>query len=47
MYFWGIFFQLQLNNCFGKIQVVLTRTYDSRVVLKMIFYNSGPEKNKL
>ena len=34
-------------NCFGKIRVILTRTYESAVVLKRTFYSSGPEKDVL
>ena len=36
---------MQLINCFGKIQVLLRRTYESAVVLKMTFYSSSPEKD--
>ena len=44
--FWG-FFDIQLNNCFGKVRVVLKRTYESAVVLKRASYSSGSEKDQL
>ena len=36
-------FNTQLNNCFGKIWVILRRTYGLVVVLKGTFYSSGPK----
>ena len=44
--FWDVF-NTQLINCFGIIQVVLRRTYESVVALKRTFYSSGPEKDVL
>ena len=37
----------QMNNCFGKILVVLRRKYESAVVPRGTFYSSGPEKDRL
>ena len=39
--FWN-FFNTELVNCLGKIQVILRRTYESAVVPKRTFYSSGP-----
>ena len=35
---WEFFLNIQLNNCFWKIRMVLRRTYK--------FYSSGPEKGR-
>ena len=37
----------QLIYCFGKVWVVLRRTYEAAVVLKRTFYSSGPKKDRL
>ena len=40
-----VFLNSQLNNCFGKISVVLRRIFESAV--EWTFYSSDPEKDLL